>query len=133
MNDIISVRNKGDRIMLSFIVLDFGEFEVKLFEEREFIDKYDVEPLDPKEYPNASERITELVEGNCYDLAWCRQDAVDRVIDEIELLSVEEDGDDQTLIKLAQMLITIGNANWWDGVIDHNSDLSIDIEPDFDL
>lgn len=119
--------------MLSFIVLDFGEFEVELFDEREFIDKYDVELLDPKEYRNASERITELVEGNCYDLAWCRQDAVDRVIEEIELLSVEEDGDDQTLIKLAQMLITIGNANWWDGVIDHNSDLSIDIEPDFDL
>ncbi len=117
--------------MLNFIVLDFGDYTAELLDEREFIEKYDVDPLDPKDYRSASDRITELVEGNCYDLAWCRQDAVDKVIDEIELLAVEEGGEDQILIELSKMLITIGEAKWWDGILEHNSEF--DIEPDFDL
>ena len=107
--------------MLNFIVVDTESFKVELYDEEEFIDAYDAETLDPDDFESDEDRITELVEDNYCDIAWSRQDAVDKIIEEIEMLSIEEGGDDETLLGLAQMLIKIAQANWWDGIIAKNN------------
>ena len=63
-------------IMINFIVLDFGEYKVELYDEPEFIEKFDADPLDPTDFERAEDRIIELVEGNGYEIAWSREDAV---------------------------------------------------------
>lgn len=107
--------------MLNFIVVDTENFKVELYDEEEFIDAYEAEALDPEDFKNDVDRITELVEDNYCDIAWSRQDAVDKIIEEIEMLSIEEGGDDETLLGLAQMLIKIAQANCWDGIIAKNN------------
>ena len=102
--------------MMNFIVVDIENFKVELYDEEEFIAEYNAEALDPDDYKSDEDRITELVEDNYCDIAWTRQDAVDKIIEEIEMLSSEEGGDDETLLGLAQMLIKIAQANWWDGI-----------------
>lgn len=106
--------------MMNFIAIDIENFKVDLYDEEEFIAAYEAEALDPEDYSD-EDRITELVEDNYCDIAWSRQDAVDKIIEEIELLSIEEGGDDETLVGLAQMLIKIAQANWWDGIIAKNN------------
>ena len=118
--------------MMNFIVLDTGNYKAGIFEEREFIETFDADPMDPEDYDCRADRITDLVQSNGYDIAWCHQDAVDMVIDEIQILSVEEGGDDETLVGLAKMLITIGESSWWDHLIDLNTP-GEDPEYDFDL
>ena len=49
------------------------------------------------------------------------EEHIDKIIEEIELLSIEEGGDDETLVGLAKMLITIAQANWWDEFIERNN------------
>lgn len=107
--------------MMNFIVVDIENFKVELYDEEEFIAEYNAEALDPDDYKSDEDRITELVEDNYCDIAWTRQDAVDKIIEEIEMLSIEEGGDDETLLGLAQMLIKIAQANWWDGIIAKNN------------
>ena len=119
--------------MMNFIAIDIENFKVDLYDEEEFIAAYEAEALDPKDYTSDEARITELVEDNYCDIAWSRQDAVDKIIEEIELLSIEEGGDDETLVALAQMLITIAQANWWDGIIAKNSSYGSVRLPTFDL
>ena len=107
--------------MMNFIVVDIENLKVELYDEEEFIAEYNAEALDPDDYKSDEDRITELVEDNYCDIAWTRQDAVDKIIEEIEMLSIEEGGDDETLLGLAQMLIKIAQANWWDGIIAKNN------------
>lgn len=107
--------------MMNFIAIDIENFKVELYDEEEFIAEYNAEALDPDDYKSDEDRITELVEDNYCDIAWTRQDAVDKIIEEIEMLSIEEGGDDETLLGLAQMLIKIAQANWWDGIIAKNN------------
>lgn len=107
--------------MMNFIAIDIENFKVDLYDEEEFIAAYEAEALDPEDYKSDKNRITELVEDNYCDIAWSRQDAVDKIIEEIELLSIEEGGDDETLVGLAKMLITIAQANWWDEFIERNN------------
>lgn len=107
--------------MMNFIVVDIENFKVELYDEEEFIAEYNAEALDPDDYKSDEDRITELVEDNYCDIAWTRQDAVDKIIEEIEMFSIEEGGDDETLLGLAQMLIKIAQANWWDGIIAKNN------------
>lgn len=107
--------------MMNFIAIDIENFKVDLYDEEEFIAAYKAEALDPEDYKSDKDRITELVEDNYCDIAWSRQDAVDKIIEEIELLSIEEGGDDETLVGLAKMLITIAQANWWDEFIERNN------------
>ena len=118
--------------MMNFIAIDIENFKVDLYDEEEFIAAYEAEALDPEDYKSDEDQITELVEDNYCDIAWSRQDAVDKIIwsrqdavdkiiEEIELLSIEEGGDDETLVGLANMLITIAQANWWDEFIERNN------------
>lgn len=119
--------------MMNFIAIDIENFKVGLYYEEEFIAAYKAEALDPEDFKSDEDRITELVEDNYCDIAWSRQDAVDKIIEEIELLSIEEGGDDETLVGLAKMLITIAQANWWDGIIAKNSSYGSVRHSTFDL
>lgn len=113
--------HKEQKNMMNFIAIDIENFKVDLYDEEEFIAAYEAEALDPEDYKSEEDRITELVEDNYCDIAWSRQDAVDKIIEEIELLSIEEGGDDETLVGLAKMLITIAQASWWDEFIERNN------------
>lgn len=119
--------------MLNFIVVDTESFKVELYDEEEFIAAYDAEAFDLEDFKSDEDRITELVEDNYCDIAWSRQDAVDKILEEIELLFIEEGGDDESLVGLAQMLITIAQANWWDGIIAKNSSYGSVRHPTLDL
>lgn len=120
--------------MINFIVLDFGEYKVDLYDEPEFIEKFDADPLDPAEFERAEDRIIELVEGNGYDIAWSREDAVSKVLEEIEVLSIEDgDDDDELLIEMAKMLIQIAQGRGWDNIIERNTPYDYGATADFDL
>ena len=118
--------------MLDFLVLDFDKYNIELLGESEFIDKYDVDRLDPKDFDSEADRIEELVEGNGYEIAWDRMEALNKIIDEMESLDLEEgSGDGETLVYYAKMLTTLGQSNWWDTILNNNSPFSPDIA--FDL
>lgn len=121
--------------MLNFIVLDFYDNEVNLYEEQSFIDQYHVEPINPKDYPDERERITDLVRGNGYDLAWSRQEAVELVIEKLELLNMNNDceEEDEDLIEYAKMLLAIGESNEWDLLINHFLERLPKNDDEFDL
>ena len=95
--------------MMNFIAIDIENFKVDLYDEEEFIAAYEAEALDPEDYKSDEDRITELVEDNYCDIAWSRQDAVDKIIEEIELLSIEEGGDDETRMSLLNETIRSGS------------------------
>lgn len=118
--------------MLNFLVLDFDDYDIKLMDELEFIDQYGVDRLNPNDFNSEADRIQELVEGNGYDIAWDRMDAMNKIIDEMESLDLEEgSGDGDTLVYYAKMLTTLGQSNWWDTILENNSPFSPDIA--FDL
>ena len=120
--------------MINFIVLDFDEYKVDLYDEGEFIEHFNVDPLDPADYDRAEDRIIELVEINGYDIAWCRQDAVDKVLEEIELLAIEDgDDDDEKLCGMAKMLTLIAQGRGWDRIIERNTAYDYGATVDFDL
>ncbi len=120
--------------MINFIVLDFGEYKVDLYDEGEFIEHFDADPMDPADYDRAEDRIIELVEINGYDIAWSREDAVSKVLEEIELLAIEDgDDDDEKLIGMAKMLIQIAEGRGWDRIIERNTPYDYGETVDFDL
>ena len=119
--------------MMNFIAIDIENFKVDLYDEEEFIAAYKAEALDPEDYKSDEDRIRELVEDNYCDIAWSRQDAVDKIIEEIELLCIDDGDDDETLVGLSKMLIAIAQANWWDGIIAKNSSYGSVRLPTFDL
>ena len=76
----------------------------------------------------------ELVEGNGYEIAWSREDAVSKVLEEIEVLSIEDgDDDDELLIEMAKMLIQIAQGRGWDNIIERNTPYDYGATADFDL
>lgn len=120
--------------MINFIVLDFGEYKVDLYDEGEFIEHFDADPMDPADYDRAEDRIIELVEINGYDIAWSREDAVSKVLEEIELLAIEDgDDDDEKLIGMAKMLIQIAEGRGWDRIIERNTPYDYGETVDCDL
>lgn len=105
--------------MVQFIVIDTGPDKlVDLFDEEDFIDEYQAEPISREDCPDDVDRITDLVSDCSLEVAWSRQDAVNIVIENINLLSIDEGDDSEELIGYAKMLIKIGESDWWDTIIE---------------
>ena len=104
-------------MLLNFIVVDTDNHTVKLYNEREYLEETGLRPLKADEFNMPADRIEELVASNSCEVAWCRDDAISVITDEIELLSAE-DGDDEEIAALARMIIEIAKNNWWDDIID---------------
>lgn len=108
--------------MLHFLAVDFGTHEVGLFTEEEFCEKWELSPADVKnatDSDNDVERAQQLADYCFCEIAWSRADAVDLIVDEIELLGIDT-GDSETLRAMAEMLICIAENEWWDRVLDSN-------------
>ena len=105
-----------------FIAVNLWENTVDLYTEEEFLEHTGSKPLEESDYESLSDRIEELLENNDCKVAWCRDDAIGLILDEIEVLSTE-DGDGEQIIDLAKMIIRIAENNYWDLIIDRNRGL----------
>lgn len=106
--------------MLHFIAIDFENFTVDLYTEDSFTKGKKAEEIPEIDgYESASDRLTDLVQMNDCEIAWDRYDAVGIILGQIETLAVDE-ADGPELVKLAKMLVVIGESNWWDSILENN-------------
>ncbi len=106
--------------MMHFIAIDLENFTVDLYTEDSFINEKKAEEIPEIDgYDSADDRLTDLVQMNYCEIAWDRYDAVGIILDQIETLAVDED-DGPELVKLAKMLVTIGENTWWDPILENN-------------
>ena len=106
--------------MKHFIAIDLENFTVDLYTEDSFIKEKKAEEIPEIDgYESAADRLTDLVHMNYCEIAWDRYDAVSIILGEIETLAVDED-DGPDLVKLAKMLVEIGESNWWDPILESN-------------
>lgn len=105
--------------MNHFIAVNLWENTVDLFTEEEFLEQTGSKPLKEEDYLSPADRIGELLENNDCQVAWCRDDAIKLILDEIEVLSAE-DGDSEQIADLAKLIVRIAENNWWDMIIDSN-------------
>ncbi len=106
--------------MLHFIAIDTDEKSVDLYTEGEFKEKYGDDDLEDIEaISDDVERATALADCFGCSIAWCRDDAIDEIISEIETLSVE-DGDGEEVADLAKMIVKVAGNDFWDLLIEQN-------------
>lgn len=105
--------------MLCFIVLDYEQYKVHLFDEASFLCFVDAEPVEDEElfeddeFVSPQERINRLVDYFGYDIAWCRDDAMTMIAQDMEGGCLDESGS-EFLIGAAGMLIQLFENSCWD-------------------
>lgn len=99
--------------------MNIYENTVDIYTEEEFLERTGSKPIEEQDYFEPADRIEELLSNNDCLLAWCRDDAIKLLLDEIEVLSAE-DGDDEQVANLAKMIVRIAENSWWDAIINRN-------------
>lgn len=108
--------------MTCFIVPDYDQYKVHLFDEESFRRFVEAEPVEDEElfeedeFVSPQERIERLVGYFGYDIAWCRDDAMTMIAQDIEGGCLDASGS-AFLIGAAGMLIQLVDNSWWDRLL----------------
>lgn len=104
--------------MLFFLVLnlddDLDENFVELYDEDEFMEASDSNPMEYKDITDDQKRIETLVSDCGYSIVWSRKEAVEEIMQQITFLPLDDHEEWQLLKNYSDLLNKVASRSEWD-------------------